>query len=110
MTLAPTNDRLDDGQPPKGKTHKTKSDRLDLRLTPDVKEEIERAAALSGQPVSSFVLGATIAHARQVIHEAQRIALSDRDRDRFLTALDNDDAKPNDALLRTIERFNNATR
>ena len=89
---------------------KNKSERLDVRVNPEVKQEIEYAASLSGQTVSNFVLGATVRTAREVIRESSVIKLSNRDRDRFLAALDRDDAKPNAALVRAAERYKAATR
>ncbi|SIO67948.1 Uncharacterized conserved protein, DUF1778 family [Singulisphaera sp. GP187] len=89
---------------------RAKNERLDLRITADLKDEIEQAAAISGVPVSAFVLGATLKHARDVILAAQQVTLSNRDRDRFLDALARDDAKPNAALLRSVDRFKAATR
>ena len=47
----------------------TKDERLDLRLPAKLKRTIERAAALSGQTVSTFILGTTVRRARQVIRE-----------------------------------------
>ena len=87
----------------------TKDERLDLRLPAQLKRTIERAAALSGQTVTTFILGTTVRRARRVIREANVIELSDRDRDRFLAALDNTDARPNAALLRAAERHKAAT-
>lgn len=89
---------------------KVRSERLDLRLAPEVKQEIERAAALSGQSLSNFVLGAAVPRAREVLREADVIRLTARDRDRFLAALDRDDAEPNAALTRAAERYKAATR
>lgn len=86
-----------------------KNERLDLRLSADLKRTIEQAAALCGQTVSTFILGYTVRRARKVIREADVIELSDRDRDRFLTALDDADARPNAALLRAAERYKAAT-
>ncbi len=88
----------------------TKTERLDLRVEHGVKQEIERAAALSGQSVANFVLGATVPRAREVLREADVIRLSARDRDRFLAALDRDDARPNAALVRAAARYKAATR
>ena len=40
-----------------------KSERLGLRVTPDIKAQIEQAASLSGLSVSTFVLDATVRRA-----------------------------------------------
>ena len=82
-----------------------KSDaRLDFRLNRQVKEVIERAAAVSGQSVSDFAVSALYRTAREVLEKEQTTRLSNRDRDIFLTALDSD-AKPNEALKRAARRY-----
>ena len=88
----------------------TKGTRLDVRVTQDVKQEIERTASLSGETVSNFVLGASVRRAHRVIRDSTMIRLSSRDHERFLAALDRDDAKPNAALVRAAERYKAMTR
>lgn len=78
--------------------------RLDVRLPAEVKRQIEKAAALSGQTVSGFILAAVVPRAVEAIGAANVIDLSDKDARRFLAALD-DDAKPNDALKRAARRY-----
>jgi uncharacterized protein (DUF1778 family) len=58
---------------------RTRSQRLEARITPDQKALIERAAALEGRSVTDFVLQAVQAAARQSILEHQRIALPAED-------------------------------
>ena len=84
---------------------KQKSDsRLDFRLNRQVKEVIERAAAVSGQSVSDFALSALYRTAKEVLEREQTTRLSNRDRDIFLAMLDSD-AKPNEALKRAAKRY-----
>ena len=71
-----------------GPTSKTqKAERLVARVSPDDKRVIERAAALSGQSVASFV----IAHARDAAEKAlerhDRIRLGSEDSIRFVESL-----------------------
>ncbi|MFC7337936.1 DUF1778 domain-containing protein [Haloferula chungangensis] len=65
----------------------TKVERLVARVSPDDKRTIERAAALTGQSVASFV----IAHARDAAEKAverhERIKLNAADSSRFVEAL-----------------------
>jgi uncharacterized protein (DUF1778 family) len=82
-----------------------RTERLDLRVSADLKDLIEKAAALSGQTVSSFVLGATTQRAREVVSEVEVIQLSDRDRDRLLAALDDRKARPGAALKKAARRY-----
>jgi uncharacterized protein (DUF1778 family) len=82
----------------------TRDERIDLRISSEQKKMIERAAALSGQTVSTFVLGAAIRQAQEAIRGAEVIDLTDRERELLLAALDDTGAKPNAALLRSAER------
>jgi uncharacterized protein (DUF1778 family) len=82
----------------------TRSERIDLRLPPDQKRLIEQAATLSGLTVSGFILNSSSRHAREVIRETAVIELSNRDRDRFLAALDDQEAQPSPALRRAARR------
>ena len=51
------------------------TERISLRTTTEVKQTIERAAALSGISVSAFVLEHAYQSARRVILEQQQIQL-----------------------------------
>jgi uncharacterized protein (DUF1778 family) len=53
-----------------------KSDRLDLRLTPEHKQEIERAAALSGSSVTEFSVTVLVKEAAEVIRRERDLAMS----------------------------------
>jgi uncharacterized protein (DUF1778 family) len=81
-----------------------------MRVAPDIKLKIERAAILSGQSISDFVLGATVRQAQKVIHDAEVIDLSATASIHFLDALDRTAAKPNSALLKAAKRHREATR
>ncbi|HEY4263447.1 MAG TPA: DUF1778 domain-containing protein, partial [Schlesneria sp.] len=58
-----------------------------------------------GQTVSEFAISTVVREARQVLQNAQITRLSNRDRDRFLSALDAADAKPNAALKTAARRY-----
>ncbi len=47
----------------------TKADRLEARLTPDQRTQIEQAAALAGESVSSFVVLAALERAEVLFTE-----------------------------------------
>ncbi|UUZ75699.1 DUF1778 domain-containing protein [Polaromonas sp. P1(28)-13] len=74
------------------------SARINLRTSPDAKALIERAAAIMGSTVSSFMLQNAYEAARRVVAQQEIITLSDRDRDAFLEALDNS-PEPTQALI-----------
>lgn len=84
----------------------TKSDaRINVRLPSDLKQTIEEAAAALGQTVSEFTVSTVVQEARQVLEAAQVTKLSQRDRDQFLAALADADAKPNAALKTAARRY-----
>lgn len=81
----------------------TKTDRLDMRLTSEQKELLERAAAISGQPMTSFALSHLLDTARELIESHQRTVHSLRDGRRFLEILEAD-TKPAPALMAARRR------
>jgi uncharacterized protein (DUF1778 family) len=84
---------------PSTTTHNaTESARINLRTSQELKDLIERAASMMGATVSSFMLQSAADVARRVLAQQEVITLSDRDRDAFLTALDNPPA-PTQALI-----------
>ncbi len=75
----------------------SKSERINLRLDPMLKEKIQSAADFLQLSVSSFMLSSVLEAAEKVIREHEVMKLSDRDRDLFLNAL-LDPPAPNRAL------------
>jgi len=72
--------------------------RINLRTSPEVKALIERAAALMGTTVSSFISQTMYETSQRVLAEQDTLTLSDRDRDTFLAALESP-TKPTQALI-----------
>ncbi len=79
--------------------------RLNFRLPAELKRVIEEAASSLGQTVGDFAVSTLVRQARSVIHERNVTVLSDRDRDRILALLDDQDAAPNAALTAAAERY-----
>lgn len=79
----------------------TESARINLRTSPEAKALIERAAAIMGSTVSSFMLQNAYEAARRLVAEQEVITLSDRDRDAFLAALENP-PEPTQALIKLM--------
>ena len=79
--------------------------RLSFRLPAELKETIEEAAAHLGQSVCDFAVSTLVTAARSVLREHQVTRLSRRDRDAFVTVLDDVDAKPNKALRAAAKRY-----
>lgn len=68
---------------------RTKDKRIDLRLTQEQKELLERAAALKGISVSAYTLVHVLPAAKQDLDSHERLILSDRDRDLFMSVMEN---------------------
>jgi uncharacterized protein (DUF1778 family) len=80
--------------------------RIEFRLTPTAKQEIERAAIVQNRSLTDFATDVLTETARKVLAEHakhEHVRLSNRDRDRLLEALDGD-AAPNAALLAAARR------
>jgi uncharacterized protein (DUF1778 family) len=86
----------------------TRNERIDLRISSELKRLIEQAATLTGQTVSSFITDTVVERSRQVIQEAETIRLSTQDRDIFLAVLNDENARPNAAMLEAAEHYRQA--
>lgn len=82
-----------------------KEERLDVRLSRASKQLVEQAASQLGESVSNFVVSTVTRRARRVLRDQSVIELSNRDRDRFLAALDDAELEPSPALRRAAERY-----
>lgn len=81
-----------------------KTDRFEIRVNAEEKETVERAATLAGLTVSAYMRSCIIQTARLDIDRLETIVLSNRDRDLFLSALE--DAIPNTGKLQqAFSRF-----
>jgi uncharacterized protein (DUF1778 family) len=77
----------------------TESGRIELRLRPQDKTTLSRAAALNRQDLTGYILGTMLPKAETELAEAERLSLSERDSLRVLKLLENPPA-PNARLLR----------
>ena len=83
---------------------RTRSERLEARVTSEVKALIENAAAIQGRTVTDFVLTSVQEAARRTIEDHQRLDLTVRDQQAFVAALLH--PKPvNDRLRDTVRRY-----
>jgi uncharacterized protein (DUF1778 family) len=73
------------------------TDRMNIRVKPEVKARLLRAAALRHTDLTSFVTQSALREAETVIAEADAIKVSERDFGRILELLDNP-PKPNAKL------------
>ncbi len=72
----------------------TKSKRLEARLTAGQREEIEHAAAITGESVSSFVVLAAVQRAEAIVTERMSSVVPADYFDRLVAALDEPDPAP----------------
>ncbi len=73
----------------KKKVETSKDDVIHIRSTPSDKSLIEKAADAVGLTISSFMLQNSIKAARRELAEVEKISLSKRDAELFLSALVN---------------------
>lgn len=66
----------------------TRSQKLDVRLTPEAKRTLNIAAAASQRSVSEFVLESALARAEELLPDRHKFVLNDKQWKAFLAALD----------------------
>ena len=66
-----------------------KDSRIDLRITSEQKALLEHAASIKGVSLSAYTLLHLIPIAQQEIENREKLTLSNRDRDLFLSTLSN---------------------
>jgi uncharacterized protein (DUF1778 family) len=66
----------------------TRSEKLDLRLTPDAKTALQTAAAASNRSVSEFVLESALARADEALADRRSFGLNAAQWKEFMAALD----------------------
>lgn len=86
------------------KTTNNKQKRIDLRVTHEQKDLLEKAAHLKGMSLSSYLLSNSLEAAQADLEIHHKLVLSDRDRDLFLQLLVNP-PKPNQALKEAMKQF-----
>lgn len=75
----------------------TKTERVQMRVDPEAKRMLERAAALENTTVSAFVVHNALKAAERLIQDRERLTVSERDWNLFFDALVNP-PEPNAAL------------
>jgi uncharacterized protein (DUF1778 family) len=66
----------------------TRSEKLDLRLTPEAKRKLNEAAAASRRSLSEFVLESALARADETLPDRTKFLLGEKQWKVFLAALD----------------------
>ena len=65
-----------------------RSEKLDLRLTPEAKQTLNAAATAKGRSVSEFVLESALAHAAEILPDRRQFFLNAEQWEKFIAALD----------------------
>jgi uncharacterized protein (DUF1778 family) len=78
------------------------SGRIELRLRPEDKATLTRAATLRRLDLTGYILGNVLPQAQADIRDAERLVLSERDSLRVLALLENPPAAP-DRLVRAAK-------
>ena len=81
-----------------------RDERIDLRLSTDLKTLLSRAASYSGMSLSSFLVSVAAGRAKEVLAEHETLTLSPRDWEAFLAALDQPD-RPRPRLAAAVRRY-----
>lgn len=81
-----------------------RDERIDLRLSTDLKSLLSRAASYCGMSLSSFLVSIAADRAKQVVAEHESVTLSPRDWTAFLEAIDNAD-RPRPRLEAAARRY-----
>ena len=76
--------------------------RIELRLKPEDKAVLARAAALERLDLTSFILRAALPRAQEVIADSEKLRLSERDTLRVLDLLENP-PEPSARLIRAAK-------
>ncbi len=88
--------------------HKTKSDqnaRIHCRVSLALKSQIEEAARLTGQSLTSFTEGALSEKVQSVFEHQERIVLSQQAFEAFLQAIGAAPDNPSPKLRRAVENY-----
>ncbi len=84
-------------------TTAARKDRIELRVTNEEKRLLAMAAAYERLDVTSFIMRNVLPAAHEVVDQAERIVLSERDTVRVLELLENP-PKPTPALMAAARR------
>ncbi len=85
-------------------TEEGKTTRVALRLTRQQAEQLDSAVAITGQSKTEFISQAIAERAAELLQAQRLLALTDRDMDALLSAIESPGA-PNDAMQRGVAKL-----
>jgi uncharacterized protein (DUF1778 family) len=86
-----------------------RQDRISIRLSPQSKRKLERAAAYTDKTLTDFVVDVALQQADSIVREHEVISLNAVEWERFQDLLLNPPA-PNDRLQRALEEHDRIVR
>ncbi|MBN2535976.1 MAG: DUF1778 domain-containing protein [Spirochaetales bacterium] len=78
-----------------------KTTRIELRVNPDDKELIKKAAELNGLSLSAYIISKILSSAKKDMEQRESIILDNNDRDFFYNLIENPPS-PNKALQKLM--------
>ncbi len=81
-----------------------KDERINIRVSADVKRVLQHAAEATGRSLTDFVAYSAFSAAQKTIEEVEQLQLAEEDRIVFLDALSNP-PEPNEALKAAVARY-----
>ena len=85
--------------------------RMNFRLSPEIKERVARAAALTGRDLTEFAVTALNEKAEEVIERHDHLLLGSEDYHFFLDALSAADVSgPSEYSIRAVEHYRSGKR
>ncbi len=85
--------------------------RLNVRLTPEIKEKIARAATIYGQDLTEFAVSTLIQKAEEILANHDVLLLESADYRFFLDALDETDSgEPSEKSRKTAKKYQRGIR
>ncbi len=86
-----------------------RSERLEIRTTPDQKRLFARAAQIRGTSITDFAVSKLLEAATEIIQETESLRLREEDRKVFFNALTNPPA-PNEYAKSAVARYKKQVR
>ena len=83
-----------------------KDDRIEARISGELKNSFTKAAQLQGLTLSEFIITCLQRETERVLKEKEIIELSERDRDIFVRSILSE-AKPNKILMKATQKYKN---
>ena len=85
-----------------------KQERLEARISSELKAMLQRAADLEGRSLTDFLVSSGVKAAQEAIRQHEQIRLNSRDSAAFVEGLLNPSA-PNETLLAAAQRYREFT-